>query len=97
MEIALEAGAEDVQDEGDEWVIFTATDQLFQVVGTLREKSLTTTSQKLIHQANTSTTLTDVETAKAVIKLYDVLDDYDDTQNLHANFEIDDEIADSLS
>jgi YebC/PmpR family DNA-binding regulatory protein len=97
MEIALEAGAEDVQDEGDEWVIFTATDQLFQVVGILREKGLTTTSQKLVYQANTSTTLTDLETAKAVIKLYDVLDDYDDTQNLHANFEIDDEIADSLS
>lgn len=97
MELALDAGAEDVQDEGDDWVIFTATDQLFQVAGTLRERGVTANSPKLIFQPNTTITLTDLETARAVIKIYDLLDDYDDTQNVHANFEIDDSIADSLT
>ena len=97
MELALDAGAEDVQDEGDEWIIYTATDQLFQVVSSLREKAVTAQSPKLIYQPNACLTLSDAEVAKAVIKLYDVLDDYDDTQNVHANFEIADEIADSLS
>ena len=96
MELALETGADDVQDEGDEWSIYTATDQLFQVVGALREKGITANSPKLIYKANTPIVLTDIETAKTVIKLYDLLDDYDDTQNVHSNFEIDDSIADSL-
>jgi YebC/PmpR family DNA-binding regulatory protein len=96
-ELALETGGDDVVDSGDEWSIYTATDQLFQVVAALREKAIQTTSQKFIYRPNSTTLLTDVDTAKAVIKLYDVLDDYDDTQNVHANFEIADEIADALS
>lgn len=97
MELALDAGADDVQDDGDDWVIYTPTDQLFQVVGALREKGVTTTSQKLVYQPNTSITLTDLDVARSVIKIYDLLDDYDDTQNVHSNFEIADEIADALS
>jgi YebC/PmpR family DNA-binding regulatory protein len=97
MELALDAGAEDVQDDGDDWVIYTATDQLFQVVTALREKGVTANAPKLIYQPSTTLTLTDLEVARSVIKLYDVLDDYDDTQNVHANFEIADEIADALS
>lgn len=96
MELALEAGADDVQDGGDEWLLYTATDQLFNVVGALKEKGVTASSPKLIYQANTPLVLTDVETARTVIKLYDILDDYDDTQNVHSNFEIDDSIADLL-
>ena len=42
-------------------------------------------------------TLTDVNTAKAVLKLYDHLDDLDDTQNVFANFELTDAAAAALS
>lgn len=96
MEIALEAGAEDIQEDGDDWVVYTATDQLFQVGTALRDKNLPPRSQKLIYQPQTTVTITDVDTAKSLIKLYDLLDDYDDSQNVHANFEIDDSIADKL-
>jgi YebC/PmpR family DNA-binding regulatory protein len=96
MELALEAGADDVQDGGDEWLLYTATDQLFQVVSALKEKGVTANSPKLIYQASTPIVLTDIDTARAVIRLYDLLDDYDDTQNVHSNFEIDDSIADAL-
>ncbi|HEY1049765.1 MAG TPA: YebC/PmpR family DNA-binding transcriptional regulator, partial [Prosthecobacter sp.] len=53
-------------------------------------------SQKLIYQPQTTVTVADVDTAKSLIRLYDLLDDYDDSQNVHANFEIDDAIADKL-
>ncbi len=96
MEVALEAGAEDIQDEGDDWVVYTATDQLFQVAGILREKGLPSRTQSLIYQPQTTVTISDVDTAKSLIRLYDILDDYDDSQNIHANFEIDDAIADQL-
>lgn len=96
MEVALEAGADDIQDEGDDWVVYTATDKLFQVANALRENNLHSRSQKLIYQPQTTVTINDVDTAKSLIRLYDILDDYDDSQNVHANFEIDDAIAEQL-
>ncbi|HBJ85188.1 MAG TPA: YebC/PmpR family DNA-binding transcriptional regulator [Verrucomicrobiales bacterium] len=96
MEAALEAGAEDIQEDGEDWVVYTATDQLFQVANALREKNLASRSQKLIYQPQTTVTISDVDNAKSLIRLYDVLDDYDDSQNVHANFEIDDAIAEQL-
>lgn len=97
MELALEAGADDMVDEGDDWVIYTPVDQLFAVGSALQAKGAAPKSQNLIYQPSTTVTLTDETTAKAFLKLYDILDDYDDTQNVHANFEIADEIADKVS
>lgn len=96
-ELAIEAGADDVQDGDEEWAIYTAVDQLFVVGNALRDKGVTPTTQTLIYQPNTTVTITDVEVAKSLLKLYDILDDYDDTQNVHANFEIADEIAEQLA
>jgi YebC/PmpR family DNA-binding regulatory protein len=96
-ELAIEAGADDVQEDDEDWLIYTATDQLFIVGTALREKGVTPKSQALVYQPNTTVTISDVQVGKNLLKLYDVLDDYDDTQNVHANFEIADEIADSLS
>jgi transcriptional/translational regulatory protein YebC/TACO1 len=96
MEAALDAGADDIADEGDDWVVYTPTDKLFQVANALRDKNITSRSQQLIYQPQTTVTISDVATAKSLIKLYDILDDYDDTQHVHANFEIDDAIADQL-
>ena len=96
MEAALESGAEDILEDGDNWIIYTATDQLFQVDAVLAQKGLTSVSQKLTYQPKTTVTVSDIETAKALIHLYDLLDSYDDSQQVHANFEIDDAIADQL-
>ncbi len=96
MELALDAGADDIVDEGDEWVVYTPTDKLFHIATVLRDKNISTRSQKLIYQPQTIVTVSDVDAARALIKLHDILDDYDDSQNIHANFEIDDAIADKL-
>lgn len=97
MELALEAGADDVHDGGDEWVVTTATDQLFQVGSALQAKGVSPKSQTLTYQPSTTIEIGDPQTAKALMKLYDALDDYDDTQNLHANFEIDDDVMAAIS
>ena len=55
-----------VEDADDEWILYTATDQLFQVVGALRDKGFQSTSQKLIYQPATPVVLTDLEQARAV-------------------------------
>jgi YebC/PmpR family DNA-binding regulatory protein len=97
METALEAGADDFTTEGDEYVIFTAPDQLFAVVHALKDKSLEVAAAKLVHQAQTITPVADVATATQVIRLYEALDDHDDVQHVYANFDISSEIMEQLS
>lgn len=97
MELALDAGADDVQDDGDEWVILTAQDKLFAVVGALKEKNVTPKSPRLTYLAGTTVQVGDSDAADQLLKLYDILDDYDDTQNVHANFEIPDEVMAGVS
>jgi YebC/PmpR family DNA-binding regulatory protein len=96
MELALETGGDDVIDGDEEWIIRTAWDQLFAVSSALQARNITASSTQLIYHPSTTVTLTDPDTAKALLKLYDALEDYDDTQNVHANFDIDDSIADQL-
>ena len=97
MELALDAGAEDVQDDGDEWIIYTAQDKLFSVGTTLAKRNVAAKSQQLIYQPATIVHVEDAEVARTLLKLYDALDDYDDTQHVHANFEITDEVMSALS
>lgn len=96
-ELAMESGAEDVQNDGAEWAIFTDVGSLFTVGAALRDLGVEPLSQKLIYHPSTTVAITDVETGRRLLKLYDALDDYDDTQNVFANFEIADEIADELA
>lgn len=95
-ELALEAGADDVLDDGDEWVLFTSLDKLFSVGNALKDKGVTARSQKLIYHPSTSITIEDPAIARQVVRLYDALDDYDDTQNVFSNFELSDQAAAAL-
>lgn len=95
-EAALDAGAEDVVDEGEEWIVYTAIDQLFAVNAVLKEKGINSASQKLIYQPGNLIPITDPEIARQVIKLYDALEEYDDTQNVYTNFDLSDEVAAGL-
>ncbi|HSI61930.1 MAG TPA: YebC/PmpR family DNA-binding transcriptional regulator [Candidatus Saccharimonadia bacterium] len=97
MEVALEAGADDVIAEDDEWVVYTPVEKLFAVGGAFQAKNVSPKSQQLIYQPSTTVTLDDESTARSFLKLYDALDDYDDTQNVHANFELADEVMASIS
>lgn len=97
MELALDAGADDVQDDGEEWILYTAQDQLFAVANALKEKGVTPKAPQLTYVPSTTVAITDSEIAQQVLRLYDILDDYDDTQNIHANFEIPDEVMVGLS
>ena len=62
----------------------------------MKERGFTAASCKLVHVPGTIITLTDINTARAVLKLYDLLDGLDDTHDVHANFEIADDIVDQL-
>ncbi|MES2469814.1 MAG: YebC/PmpR family DNA-binding transcriptional regulator [Verrucomicrobiota bacterium] len=95
-DLAIEAGADDVQSDEEEHTVITSVSQLYAVAGFLKERGLTASFIKLDYQPATTITLTDAETARQVLNLYDLLDDLDDTQNVYANFEISDELMDQL-
>lgn len=97
MEAALDAGADDVQDDGEEWVVYTPTDKLFAVAGALRDKNINSKAQSLIYVPATTIPVADLATAKQLLHLHEILDDYDDTQNVYANFEISDDLLAQLN
>ncbi len=97
LEAALEAGADDISHDGEDHVILTAPDQLFAVGDILKARHLTPASQKLIFIPLTTIPVVDLATAQQVIRLYEALDDLDDVQNVHSNFDIPDELMDQLA
>jgi YebC/PmpR family DNA-binding regulatory protein len=85
---ALEAGAEDVQEEGEESVIYTEAANLAKVRDALRAQGLDIKEAELTYVPNTSVAVTDKDTAGKIIRLMDALDDIDDVVGTHVNFDI---------
>lgn len=88
---ALEAGAEDVQEEGDESVIYTEPAELAKVRDALREQGLEIKEAELTYVPNTTVEVTDKDTAGKIMRLMDALDDVDEVTNTHVNFDIPEE------
>ncbi len=85
---ALDAGAEDVQEEGDESIIYTAPTDLAKVRDALRAAGLEITEAELTYVPNTTVEITDTDTAGKIMRLMGALDDIDDVVNTHVNFDI---------
>jgi YebC/PmpR family DNA-binding regulatory protein len=96
MDLAIEAGADDVVSDEDGHTVYTAVEHLYSVTQFLKEKGHEAASVKLIYKPLNLVTIEDVTTAAALIRLYDALDDMDDAQNVWGNFIIPDEIAEQL-
>ncbi len=92
MEVGLEAGAEDLSDEGEGWVLTTAPADLAAVRDALATAGMTPESAELALVANTTVPLAEESEAKKVLRLLESLDDLDDVQNVWSNFDIPDDI-----
>lgn len=90
MELALEAGADDVQTYDDTYEVISEPDAFGAVCEALDAKGLTTDSREITRIPKDTVDL-DVETARAVLKMMNALDDHDDVQSVSANFNIPDE------
>lgn len=97
MDAAIEAGADDVHSDADEHLILTAANELGTVANALRGNGMTLVSEKLVSIPQTPCVVSDLATARQVLKLHDLLDDYPDTLNVFTNFEVADEILDQLA
>ena len=84
MEIALEAGADDVIDDGDVWTIQTSMEDFNGVRDNLENAGVAMQSASLA-MIPQNLTAVDVELGQKVMRLMDALDDNDDVQNVYAN------------
>ncbi len=93
FEIAIEAGAEDLKDDDENYEIFTQQDTFDDVKEALEKAKVESevAEVSMIPQNFIKLEGTD---AQQMLKLYEAIDDHDDVQNVYANFDIDeDELA----
>jgi YebC/PmpR family DNA-binding regulatory protein len=96
MDAAIEAGADDVRSDSDEHVILTAANELGTVANALRAAELNLVSEKLVSIPQSLSVIGDLAIARQILRLHDQLDDYPDTVNVFTNFEVADELLESL-
>ena len=89
FEAAIEAGADDVQREDEDFVIYTKVEELHIVNDALAKAGLTASAVKAVYTPTMVTQLAG-DHAKGLLKLMDALEDNDDVQDVWANFDIDD-------
>jgi YebC/PmpR family DNA-binding regulatory protein len=90
MELALEAGAEDVRRSGSNFEIICDPDAFTSVSDAVDAAGIKPEVRKITRIPKDTVDL-DAASARAVLKLMDALDDHDDVQNVAANFNIPDE------
>jgi len=91
MEIALEAGADDVQRLEDKFEVSCNPSNFTAVSEALSAAKITPESAQISRIPTNTVEVTDVETAKRVLALVEELDNHDDVQSVSANFSIPDE------
>ena len=96
FEAAVEAGADDVESGGDEHVVSCAADALNGVRDALESRFGAPASARLVWRPKTLAPV-DGETAEALFKLLETLEDSDDVQTLFSNFEMADDVMARLS
>jgi YebC/PmpR family DNA-binding regulatory protein len=96
MEIALEAGADDVHRAGDDFEVTCPPDALSGLAEALEAAGIAIESKQLARLATTTVDL-DLEAARTVMKLVAALDDHDDVQSVSANYNISDETLAELA
>ena len=97
MDIALDAGAEDVVEEENEFQILTEPDGFSAVQEALAANNVETIEAAVSKIPKNVVDVTEEKVARQVLNLLEKLEDYDDVQNVHANFDIPDEIMEQLS
>lgn len=97
FEVALEAGASDVAVAGEFFEVTCTPDVFQQVLAALEAEKIPLESAEVTRIAANKVEVEDLETARSVLKLLELLDDNDDVQSVMANFNIADSLAAQLA
>jgi YebC/PmpR family DNA-binding regulatory protein len=95
MEVVLEAGADDLQTEGDTLAVYTPFENFEQVRQELEASNIPTESSQITMLPQNSLRV-EGKMAGKMLKLMDALEDHDDVQQVYANFDIEEQEMEAL-
>ena len=96
MMAALEGGADDITESGDQWEIVSAPGELAAIRAELEAADIAI-DQAEVTQMPTTSVPVDAATAPKVLRIVDALEDLDDVQDVYANFDIPDEVLSEVN
>ena len=96
MDVVLEAGAEDLRDEGEHWGVLSAPETHEAVVEALRKAGIPTVSAQVARVPKNLVRL-EGKHASGMLKLSEALEEHDDVQNVFSNFDIDEKELEALA
>jgi YebC/PmpR family DNA-binding regulatory protein len=94
--VALDAGAEDIKTQEDTYEVFTAPGNLAKVQEALQQAGIPMLSAEVVMIPN-NTVKIDGKEAQQLLKMLDLLEEHDDVQKVHANFDIPEEVLESAA
>ena len=97
MDKVLEAGAQDVVEEDNVFQVETSPDDFESVREALEADGVKFIEASVAMVPQNTVEITDEKTARQILKLLESLEDHDDVQNVYANFDIPDDIMESVS
>ena len=95
IDLSLDLGADDVVNEGDSFLVLTEVDKFEDVRKGLESNNIKLESAE-ISMIPSNSVKVEGKPAEHMIKMLDLLDDCDDVQKVHSNFDIDDSIIEAL-
>ncbi len=87
MDMAIEAGAEDIQDEEDSYVIYTAPSDFEEVRANIEKQNIPMAEADIVMVPQNYVSVTDPEAVKGLRRTLELLDDSNDVQNIYTNWE----------
>jgi YebC/PmpR family DNA-binding regulatory protein len=94
---ALEAGAEDVDDEGGMWRITCDPSRTFEVKAALEASGFEVISADAPMVSDTLVPVTDIDDAKKVLRIMEAIEDNEDVQDVYSNFDMDDDVLEAAA
>jgi YebC/PmpR family DNA-binding regulatory protein len=96
MTAALEAGADDIERDGDSWKVLSDPSVVYDVQEALTGAGIDVQSAESTMVSSTVIEVTSADDAKNILKIMDMLEDNDDVQDVYSNFDIDETLMQEL-
>lgn len=96
FETAVESGADDIQEEDEEYKVLTSVEKFQKVVEGLEKEDFKSLNAELTRIPENTIEITDEKTASQILKLLEKIEEHDDVQNVYSNFDISEEILQKL-
>jgi transcriptional/translational regulatory protein YebC/TACO1 len=96
MTIVLDAGADDLRDDGESWEVLTAPSAYEAVLEAVKKAGITPSSSSVSMIPQNYIKL-EGSAASTMIRLLEALEEHDDVQNVHANFDIDQKLLEEVA